>query len=300
MIIDRLAAMRAFLRIVECGSVSAVAREFGISQPTVSKQLAALETGLGVRLLNRSTRALSLTDEGARYYERCRDAVEAVEAADASVRPASPSGLLRVSCPIAFGRLQLAPRMTRLLEWHPKLRIELLLSDRFVDLVEEGADVSVRIGELSDSALIARRLGLARRVTVATPGYFERVGEPAVPEDLRSHNCLVYTQLATADEWRFTGVEGERKVRVSGNFRANVSDAVREAVLSGLGVSMSPVWLFADALRDGRVRATLRDWEPPPLPIQAVWPAVRLPSPKIRRFVEFLAEELRADTSTFA
>ena len=296
---DRLTAMRAFLRIVESGSVSAVARELGVGQPTVSKQLAGLEAALGARLLNRSTRGLSLTDEGARYYERCRDAVEAVDAAEASLRPASPSGLLRVSCPIAFGRLQLAPRMARLLARHPELRVELLLSDRFVDLVEEGADVSVRIGELSDSALFARRIGLARRVTVAAPAYFERAGEPSVPEDLRGHNCLVYTQLATADEWRFVGPGGERKVRVSGNFRANVSDAVREAVLSGLGLSMSPVWLFADALRDGRVRRTLTDWEPPPIPIQAVWPAARLPSPKIRRFVEFLAEELRAEPATF-
>jgi len=295
---DRLAAMRAFLRIVESGSLSAVAREFGASQPTISKQLAALEARLGVRLLNRSTRSLSLTDEGARYYERCRDALEAVEAAEASVRQTAPAGLLRVSCPIAFGRLQVAPRMRRLLERHPKLRVELLMNDRFVDLVEEGADVSVRIGELADSALIARRVGLARRVTVATPDYFARAGEPAAPEDLREHNCLVYTQLATADEWRYLGPGGERKVRVSGNFRANTSDAVREAVLSGLGVSMSPLWLFADALADGRLRATLPGWEPPPLPIHAVWTAARLPSPKIRRFVEFLAEELRADPST--
>lgn len=295
---DRLAAMRAFLRIVESGSLSAVARELGASQPTVSKQLAALEAALGVRLLNRSTRSLSLTDEGARYYERCRYALEAVEAAEASVRPTSPSGLLRVSCPIAFGRLQVAPRMKRLLERHPKLQIELLLNDRFVDLVEEGADVSVRIGELADSALIARRIGLARRATVAAPDYFARAGEPAIPEDLRQHNCLVYTQLATVDEWRFLGPAGERKVRVSGNFRANTSDAVREAVLSGLGVSMSPIWLFADALANGRLRATLRDWEPPPLPIHAVWTAARLPSPKIRHFVDFLAEEFRADSST--
>ncbi len=294
---DRIESAQIFVRVAEIGNLTAVARQLGLTQPTVSRKLSALEEHLGARLIQRTTRALSLTEDGKIYYEHCRRLLDAADAAETSVgrRAAAPSGLIRIASSVAFGRLHVVPLLPRLLRAYPDIRVELVTADAYDDLVEAGIDLAVRIGELADTALVARRVGTTGRVTVGTPAYFERAGVPATPQDLKKHQCIVYTQLATGNEWHFTGAGGPIKVRVSGPFLANNSDAIREATLAGLGISVSPLWLFHDAIADGRVRVVLPDHAPTALPIQLVHASRRLVSPKVRAVADFLADEFRAD-----
>ena len=294
---DALGAIRVFSRVAEAGSFSAVARELGTTQPTISKQVAMLEDHLGTRLVNRTTRNLTLTEDGKGYYEHCRHILQAVEEADGAVgrRQATPSDLIRVGCPVAFGRLHIAPRMRRFLDRYPELRVELVMSDQFGDLVEQGIDVTVRIGDLADASLVARFLGVTRRVTVGSPEYFARMGEPRTPHDLARHNCLVYTQLSTGNEWHFDGPSGLIKVRVTGSFLADNSEAIRAAVIAGISIGVAPIWSLRDEIARGEVRIVLADWEPKRLPIHALYPSRRFVSSKVRAFIDFLAEEFRND-----
>ncbi|MBY0294730.1 MAG: LysR family transcriptional regulator [Methylobacterium sp.] len=294
---DRIEAMRVFLRVAETGSFSLVARERGTQQPTISKQVAGLERGLGVRLLQRTTRTLSLTEEGRAFAARAAAALDAFDEAQACVGPGreAPSGLLRISCPVAFGRLHVAPRLRRLLDQHPDLRIELLMSDGFANLVEQGIDLAIRVGALPDASLVARRIGLTRRVTVGAPDYLARRGVPETPADLARHECIVYSRLATGSEWHFAGRDGAMAVRVSGRVMADNSEAVREAVLAGCGIAVTPTWLFRDELRDGSAVVVLKTYEPVPLPIQAVHPSRRYVPAKVRAAIGFFAQEFRID-----
>lgn len=294
---DLYLAMRIFSRVAEAGSFTDVARELNLTQPTVSKQISALEERLGTRLVNRTTRSLTLTDDGRQFYEHSRQILEALGEAEAAIGKgrSAPSGMIRLGCPVAFGRLHIAPRMARLLDRHSELRVELLMNDGFVDLVEQGIDLAVRVGELADQSLIARRIGTTARVTVASPDYFARRSEPQTPEDLRSHNCIVYTHLSTVNEWHFEGSAGPIRVRVQGNFRANNSEAVREAVLSGIGVAVTPTWLFRDEITKGLVKIVLRQFEPTRLPIHAVYPSRRLLSARVRAVIDFLSHEFQID-----
>jgi DNA-binding transcriptional LysR family regulator len=293
---DRIDCIKSFVRVVETGSFSAVARELQTTQPTISKQIAALEEYLGVQLLMRSTRSLNLTDEGTHFYEHCQQVLEVLAEAEASVgRRQTPSGLLRVSCPVAFGQFQIVPRLKLFLDRYPDIKIDLIMSDRFSDLIEEGVDLAIRIGNIQDNSLITRRIGVTRRITVGALSYFQQAREPEVPEDLTHHNCIVYTQLSTVNEWHFQGRQGDVKVAVSGNFQANNSTAVREAVLSGLGIAVSPIWLFGDILPQGTLKVVLQDYQPTPLPIYAVFRRGRFRPAKVRCFIDFLADELRLD-----
>lgn len=288
---------RTFVRAVETGSFSAVAAEQGQSQPTVSRQISALEEHLGVRLMQRTTRALNLTDEGRLYYEHARGMLEAAEAAKAALRPKAGevSGMLRIAAPLAFARLHLMPRMQRFLAMHPALRTDWVLGDRPVDLVEEGVDLAIRIGNITDQALVARRIGEMRRITVATPAYWFTHGRPQHPEDLRRHDCIVYTGLATLDEWHFLGPEGPVVVKVAGRVRVSASEGMRSAVLEGLGVAVTPTWLWTDEVEKGLLDRVLTGYEPAPLPIQAVTPSRRMVPPRVRAFSEFIAGEFRRD-----
>jgi DNA-binding transcriptional LysR family regulator len=299
---DMLDAMRAFVRVVETGSFSTVARERHTSQPTISKQVAWLERKLGARLLQRTTRNLSLTEEGRVFAMRAAAAFEAVDDAEASVGPrrGAPSGLVRIGCPVAFCRLHVAPRLWRLLDRYPQMSVELVMSDGFVNLVEQGIDVAIRVGNLPDASLIARRIGTTRRVTVASPAYFERRGVPRTPDDLAGHDCIVYTALATGNEWHFEGKDGPIKLRVSGRLSANNSEAVREAVLTGCGIAVTPTWLFRNELVDGSVRIVLQEFEPVRLPIHAVHPSRQFVSSKVQAVIEFLADEFRLDSGVSA
>lgn len=294
---DRLEAMRLFVRVVETESFTAVARETGQGQPSISKRIGQLEEHLGVRLLNRTTRMLSLTDDGHSYYDHCRRILDDVDEAEAQVgrRRIAPSGMVKLAVPVVFGRLHVVPRLKRFLELYPQVTVELVMNDRFADLVEEAIDVSVRIGNLADTTLVGRRVGETTRLTVAAPSYFESHGKPHHPSELAQHNCLVYTPLATGDEWHFEGPEGPIRVKVTGNFRANNSEAIREAVMEGIGIAVVPTWLLRRELETGLLRCVLKDYEPKRLPIQIVYPSRRHLPAKVRVLVEFLAQEFQAD-----
>ncbi|MGF1611677.1 MAG: LysR family transcriptional regulator [Kiloniellales bacterium] len=288
-----LSSLAVFARVVEAGGFSAAAGTLGLSKSAVSKQVSRLEARLGIRLLNRTTRRLSLTEAGALFYEGCQRMVAEAEAAEAAVThlAAAPRGTLRVNAPVSFAMLHLVPILPELMEGCPELSIDLTLNDRRVDLVEEGYDVAVRIGRLTDSSLIARRLAPSRSLLCAAPAYLERHGTPQRPEDLARHNCLIYTYQAEGALWRFQGPEGAASVRVTGRLQVNNGDALCAALLAGAGIGRLPTFIAGDALRAGRLLRLLPDW---PLgeeaAVHAVYPAGRAPSPKIRVFIDFLAE----------
>jgi DNA-binding transcriptional LysR family regulator len=289
--------IRTFVRAVETGSFTAVAAEQRQSQPTVSRQILALEDHLGVRLMQRTTRALTLTDEGRSYYAHARALLDAVEEAQDSLRPgAGVRGSLRIAAPVAFARLHLMPRIGRFLDAHPEVKTDWLLGDRPVDLVEEGVDLAIRIGRVTDQGLIVRRIGEMRRITVARPDYFARHGRPTHPQDLKSHDCIVYTGLATVDEWHFAGKDGAPiVVKVAGRIRVSASEGMIAALLQGLGLAVCPTWLFDGEVERGELERVLKDFEPAALPIQAVYPSRRLVPPRVRALVNFLQAEFRAD-----
>jgi DNA-binding transcriptional LysR family regulator len=298
---DRLAAMQTFVRVVESGSFSAVAREAQATQSAVSKQVAALERALGARLLTRTTRALALTEEGERYFEQARRLVAEIAEAESGLRQGAQqlSGWLRVAASVGFGRLKLMPLVKTFLAEHPSVRIDLRLNDGFIDLVEQGIDVAVRIGELADSTLVARRIGTTKRALIASRKYLRSLPKgqksPRVPEDLLQLNCIVYTELANQNAWTFTAGPGASvevgtvvTIRAQGNLQTNSSEVVRASVLSGMGIGFSPTWLFEDELAQGDLQVLLPDWPTPPLPVHLVSPSQRRQSAKVRAFADHL------------
>ncbi|MDE2077643.1 MAG: LysR family transcriptional regulator [Burkholderiales bacterium] len=295
---DRLRLMETFVRVVESGNFSAVAREGRTTQSAVSKQVQALEAQLGTRLLVRSTRSHALTEAGQMYYERCRQVLDTLEEARIEIHRSEKeiSGLLRVAAPVAFGRLHIVPRLKAFYERHPKISIDLQLDDGFVDLVSAGIDVAFRVGELKDSRLIARRIGTAHRATLASPGYLEQFGEPQHPDDLLKHNCLVYTGFTHINEWSYLDdAQKLHAVKVHGNLQSNSSEAIRQAVLEGLGISYSPLWTYGSDIRAGRAKPILARFRPPPLPLNVVFQPARRPSLKLNSFVNFFAEAFSRD-----
>lgn len=295
---DLLLHFRAFVRVAELGGFSAAARALNASQPAISRQIADLETRVGARLLHRSPTGVSLTEEGRGFLNAARAALDAADTALGAIGASrgEVEGLVRLGSSIVFGRLQLLPRLKTLLEQHPGLTVELALADGVVDLVQEGIDVSIRIGAVTDPDLVVRRLGTSRRAVVATPDYIARVGRPAHPDELTQHQCIRFMGLATREGWPFVGPDGETfTVPVKGQLRANTSEAVREAVLQGLGFGLCPVWMFCQELRDGTVVPVLTEWTPTALPIQAVFSTRRQVPARVRALVEHLAVEFRTD-----
>ena len=289
---DRLALWQTFVRVIETGSFSAVARELGTSQPRVSKQIAALEAQLGVRLLRRSTRKLSMTEEGERLYVEARRIVEEVNEVESQLKGAGePQGALRVACPPVFARIKLLPLAAAFMHQYPELTLEFSVHDRFVDLVEDGIDVAIRIGELSDTGLHAKRIGTARRICVASPRYLKEHGTPKTPAELRSHHCILYTLLATGATWPFEGMP----VKVAGRVRGNSPEVVTTMAVNGLGIAMAPDFLFADALATGELRQILKTSSVPGLPIHALYLARRYVPMRIRLFVEYAAQAFAED-----
>lgn len=284
---DRFLLMQCFARTVEMGSFSAAARDLGLSQPNVSRYVAALEGHLQRRLLQRSTRKLHLTPEGERYYAEARRILDAVTEAESSLRSeVAPAGLLRVACPTALAHEFVMPQVPSFLRAHPDLELDLQISDRFVNLIDEGAELALRIGQLSDSALRARRIGLFKRVCVAETGYLEARGSPRTPEDLGKHDCVVYSLLSTGAVWRFA----ETEVPVSGRLRVNSPQAVREAALAGLGIALGPSWLFEEGLKTGRLHRVLEGHEAPSVPIHMLYVANRLLPRRAIAFMDFIAD----------
>jgi DNA-binding transcriptional LysR family regulator len=293
---DRLSAMQTFVRVVEAGSFSAVAREQSTTQGAISKQVAALEKYLGVRLLVRTTRAVTTTDDGLRYFEEARRLTGEIDEAESHLRRGEKalSGTLRVATSIGFGLRVLLPHVRSFLLANPDVTIDLKLDDGFVDLVEQGIDVAVRIGKLEDSALIARRIGTSRRLLVAGLPYLEQLGtglvEPRIPQDLLQHPCLVYTGLRTGNQWEFETKDGSIvSVRVHGPLQTNNSEVLRSCVRNGLGIGYLPDWLISDLLASGEVVELMKDWLVQPIPIHLISPSARKHSAKVRAFGEHVA-----------
>ncbi|HTJ05092.1 MAG TPA: LysR family transcriptional regulator [Caldimonas sp.] len=287
---ENLNDMVTFARVVEAGGFSEAARQMGVSKSHVSKAIARLELSLGVRLLNRSTRGLSVTEIGAAFHEHCiRITEEAAQAAEVVGRLQSePRGVLRVTAPVAFGRLHVGPAVAEFLSRYPRLKLDMTITDRMVDLVSEGYDVAIRIRREPSLHVVARELAPVRRVVCATPDYFERRGVPTAPQDLAEHNCLHYTHFGTQGEWRFQSPRGEIVVPVKGTLRIDDDDTLAQAVLSGLGLAMLPTFIIGGELQAGRLRCVLSDYVPLERRIYAVHlPNVRLPV-KIRAFIDFL------------
>ncbi len=286
--LDRITCIKSFVRAVETGSFSAVARELDTTQPTISKQIAALEAYLDVQLLVRSTRKVSLTDEGERFYQHARVVLAALTEAESSVGSRQiPSGVLRVNCSVAFGQMQIVPRLQRFLDRYPNLQVDLSMSDYYVDLVAEGIDLAIRIGNIRDPHLMSESIGMARFVTVAATAYLEKFGAPQTPADLVRHNCIVYTRQSTRNEWQFQGTS----VSVRGNLQVNDSAALREAVVAGIGIGTSPMWAFSEGLANRSLKIILADYEPAPLPIRVVYRRGHFQPAKVRCFIDFLIEE---------
>jgi DNA-binding transcriptional LysR family regulator len=288
---DRLSAMAVFVKIVEAGSLTAAARATGGSLAAVSRQLAQLEDRLGVRLLQRSTRKLSLTEGGRGYFERAKRILGEVEEAELLLAEAESAvaGRLVVSAPVLFGRLHVAPAIAGFLAAYPQVALELLLEDRYVDLIAESVDVAVRIGELGDSSLIARKLGEFRRVVCAAPDYLARHGRPRRPDELAQHGCLVFSMLADATLWHFREGARELAVRVTGRFRSSNADAVLTAAIGGAGIALAPSWQVREAIAAGRLLTLLEEFALPAIPIHALYPTARYRAPKIRAFGDHLA-----------
>jgi DNA-binding transcriptional LysR family regulator len=294
---DLLAAFRVYVRVAEARSFSAVARELGATQPAVSRQVAALEEHLGARLLQRTTRSLALTEDGRDLLEHARRVLDAVEDAEAAVgrRHAAPGGLVRLATPSAFGRLHVAPRMNRLLERYPELSIELIMSDEVSDLVADGIDLAIRASSIADSSLVARKIGSARRITVASEECIRTHGLPEHPQDLGRLPCVIFTGRASPNEWQYDGPDGTIMVTVNGRFRSNNSEAARVGVLSGLGYAIMPLWMLGDEVAEGRLRPVLTGWDPPASAISAAYPSRRNLAPRTRAVIDFFVDEFRLD-----
>jgi DNA-binding transcriptional LysR family regulator len=295
--VDLLAAFRVYVRVAEAQSFSAVAREMGTTQPAVSRQVAALEEHLGARLIQRTTRSLALTEDGRDLLGHARRVLDTVEEAEAAVgrRHALPGGLVRLGTSTSFGRLYISPRIPRLLERYPELSIDLHMSDTVSDLVAEGIDLAVRVTSVQDSSLVSRKIGSSHRIAVASEACIAAHGEPQHPMDLAGLPCIIFTGSSSPTDWRFEGPEGSVTVPVTGRFRTDSGEGVREAVLAGLGFAVLPTWFFGAEVADGRLRPVLRGWEPPPSPISAVYPSRRNLAPRTRAVIDFLVDEFRLD-----
>ncbi|AYD03948.1 LysR family transcriptional regulator [Neorhizobium sp. NCHU2750] len=287
---DRFQAMTAFVRVVETGSFSAAARHIGIGQPAISKTIAQLEDRLQVRLLVRSTHGLTPTDAGLRYFERAKAAIHEADEADMVAKGAGAglSGRLRVCAATTFARIMILPHLPKFMDAHPDLDVDIILDDRVIDLVAEGIDLALRMGELSDSSAVARRIAVGRRSVIATPAYIERHGSPQVPADLATHQAVVYTQLGNS--WTFTRQGTEASVAVSGRVRFSAAEGIRTAVLADMGLAVASDWMFAPELASGAVQRLLPDWSLPALDLWVVFPTGRLATAKARAFADFVGE----------
>lgn len=292
---DKLTSMKVFVKVAQSGSYAAAAKELGISRAMATKHVMHLENTLGVRLLNRTTRRISLTEAGATYLDRCLQIVEDIEEAELSVTRlhTEPQGLLRISTPPFFGTFHLAPTVADYLKQYPKVRVDLVVRGGMVDLVAEGLDLAIRLGELPDSSLVARKLASSPRVVCGASSYFAKYGRPKVPQDLREHNCLINWGFEPHDLWKFTAPDGTViSIRVTGTLKANTADPLRLAAIHGAGLAVLPTYIAGQDLRKGRLEAVLQEYELPSMDIYAVYPHRRHLSAKVRTFLDFLAERL--------
>jgi DNA-binding transcriptional LysR family regulator len=295
---DRLLSMAVFKRTVEAGSFAAAARHFGMSAEMAGNHVRALETHLGARLLNRTTRRLHLTEVGSGYYARCTTILADIDEAEAEAGSlqATPQGLLRIAAPVTFGVRHIAPAVSNYMTRYPDVTIEVAVSDRFVNLVEEGLDIAIRIGELEASSLIVRRLASAHLVACASPAYLRRAGRPETPSDLTRHSCLIYAEIGEPTRWRFQNPDGrDETVNVSGPLTSTNPEFVRQLALAGHGIILCPTFSVGADIAEGRFTPLLTDWRTHEIPIHALYPHRSLLSTKVRSFVDFLAERFGSD-----
>jgi DNA-binding transcriptional LysR family regulator len=289
---DRIDAMQAFVAVADLQGFAPAARKLGLSPSGVTRLIAALEQRLGARLLQRTTRSVTLTDIGTRYLERARRILADVEEAEGSAQDerTRPSGRLVVSAPVGFGRLHVSPVMSAYLKRYPEVSAELRLADRMVNLVEDGIDLAVRIGHLADSSLVARHVGEMRRIVVASSGYLQQRGEPNTPEAVASHETIQFGAMTASPDWRF--VEDGREIRVActPRFTTNSADAAIQYAEQGGGLTRVLAYQAADAIKGGRLRVVLAQFEQPPLPIHIVYPTSRLLSAKVRTFIDLVTD----------
>ena len=291
---DKLRAMEIFVSVVEAGSLTAAADALGMSAPAVVRSLAALERAVGVRLIHRTTRRSSLSDEGREYFDRAKRVLADVADADAALlaRRIAPTGRLRITAPVTYGRLHVAPVLADFAAMHGGLEVDLLLLDRVVDLVEEGIDAAIRIGHLHESSLVALPLGETRRVLCAAPADLKRAGVPRTPADLAKLRSILFTGLSQTDEWTFAG-KPARRLAIKPFLRTNHVEAALDPCLRGLGCAQFLCYQVIDHINAGRLRRLLPDLEPTPLPIHLVYPHARLLSSNVRAFIDAARERMR-------
>ena len=289
---DTLAGMRVFTAVVDTGSFARAAEKLELSRGMTSRYVAQVEAHLGVRLLNRTTRRLSLTEAGNDYYQRATQVLALVEEAEqaASHEAAEPRGTLRINASVAFGARHMGTLISAYLRRYPEVRVDLTLNDRIVDLVEEGFDVAVRIARRIDPGLVARRIAPARMIACASPAYLRQSGAPKTPADLVRHNCLTYAYAGAQNEWRFTRGKREQTVKVGGTLHANNGDILSRAAADGLGVTVQPTFLIDGLFREKKLMRVLEGWEADSLTIFAVYPSRQFLPAKVRSFIDFMLE----------
>ena len=292
---DRIAGVQLYIRIVETGSFSRASADLGVTQPTATKHVAALEAKLGARLLNRNTRGVSATEIGALYYQKCKAIQRELEEADnlASLLQSKVGGQLRISTSLAFGRRVVTPLALAFMRAHPEVGIDLSFDDRYVNLVEQGVDVALRMGRLADSSLGARYLGINPWLVAASPGYLQHAGTPQAPTDLAEHACLIYSSVQGDDRWHFTDVDGQRHVvPVRGPLRSNNLSAVLAAARAGHGLAALPCYVARESLADGTIVPVLERYALPVQELHAVYPSPTLVPTKVAAFIAFLQQAL--------
>ncbi|NVN10160.1 LysR family transcriptional regulator [Nguyenibacter vanlangensis] len=290
---DRYQAMATFVRVVESGSFSAAARHLNVGQPAVSKTIAQLESRLQVSLLIRSTHGLTPTEAGQRFYERARNALQEADEAELAAKGAGAglSGRLRVSAATTFARLHVIPRLPQFLAAHPHLDVDIILDDRMIDLMAEGVDISLRLGSLSDSTAVARKIATGGRSVLATPAYLARAGMPQSPADLANHEAIVYSQLPSV--WSFTRDGAAVSVSVTGRLRVSAAEGLRAAILTDMGLTIASDWMFGPELENGAVVRVLKAWSLPSIDLWAVFPVGHMMTAKARQFASFVEEIMR-------
>lgn len=292
---DRLTAMEVFVRVIETGSFSGAATQLHLGQPAVSKIIAQLEDRLGVRLLLRSSRGLTPTEAGQNFHARAKRAIEEAKEAEHAARGAGAglSGRLRFSCNLTLARLHIIPHLAQFLDAHPDLGVDAILEDRVVDMVEEGIDVSLMLGEIRTSTITAHKIGEWRRLVLGTPAYFEQAGQPVVPADLAHHRAVIYVHPVGGMIWSFRRVASEETVTLNGTVHMSVAEGLREAVFAGLGLCVAPQWMFEPELASGRVTQVMSDWSLPAMDVWLAFPSGRRRDPKVRAFGAFVEDQLR-------
>ncbi len=295
---DRVFSLQLFIRVVETGSFSRAAEEFGITQPTVTKALAATEKRLGARLLHRSTRGVTPTEVGQRYYERCLSIARDIDEAEnvAALVQSEMGGTMRISTSVAFGRRVMVPLVLRYMRLHPKVVVDLSFDDRYVDLVEQGVDVALRMGRLADSTLGARYLGINPWLMVASKDYLQTRGAPRKAGDLSAHDCLIYSSVQGDARWSLTLPNGkERSVPVKGHLRSNSLSAVLDAATAGMGLAILPWYVAGPSVAGGQVQQVMDDHRLPTQDLHAVFPSPKLVPAKVSQFIDWLAGEFEGE-----